>query len=120
MALVPENLEKYFRTKKGLLMKDNNYDTILNAHLREQMQIGKKEDIGSVELINSPNPHFFTITQDTCELAFANSCWKNLRDNEMARTIYLYINKYMKVYKYKSWLFFKVSFAFDFKSCLFI
>jgi len=96
MSIVPKSLDKYFRTREGLIKKNLQYYITLNEHLREQMQIGKKEDIAQIRLTNQTTPHYFKITEDNCELAFADDCWKFLRDNEKARTLYLYIKKHIK------------------------
>jgi hypothetical protein len=96
MRLVPDSLDKYFRNKTGQVMKDNDYYTLLNYHLRQQMQLGKVEDVASILVDGSEIPEFFRVTEENCERAFLHKAWSNMRDNERARTVYLFVNKYMK------------------------
>lgn len=95
MGLVPEVLDKYFRTRSGLLKKNGNYFTELNRHLREQMGFGVKEDVGKLRIEGKKSPLYFVINKKTVHQAMSLSCFGTLRDVEKARTLYLFINRYM-------------------------
>ncbi len=96
MLTIPDSLKKYFLSPNYHLTEDNQYYYKVNKYLLEQMKCGVKQDVVSTPLVNKKNPHFFQVTDRTCDYAFASSCWDGMKDDEKARTIYLFLQKTMK------------------------
>ena len=96
MLTIPNSLKKYFLSPNSRLTEDNTYYYKINQYLLSQMRCGAKQDIVSTPLMGKKHPHFFQVTDKTCDYAFASSCWDNMKDDEKARTIYLLMQKTMK------------------------
>ncbi len=96
MITIPESLKKYFLSPNYRLTEDNKYYYQANSYLIQQMRCGVKQDVVSTPLIGKKHPHFFQITDRTCDYAFASSCWDSMKDDERARTIYLLMQKTIK------------------------
>ena len=96
MITIPDSLKKYFLSPNYHLTEDNTYYYKANKYLFDQMRCGVKQDIVSTPLEGKKHPHFFQVTDRTCEYAFSSSCWDGMKDDERARTIYLLMRKTMK------------------------